>query len=140
VANALADLEQAETGGRTPETLVLRGRLHRYQGQNLEALAALEQALQLDPGHLKARINRAGLLADLESPAEGLQELERLLDDPRVKGEWRVKAQLQHAGLLAVVGQLDQALAEVDLAEAMPEAAVHRDVIDAFRARIQAAR
>ena len=91
---------------RAADLWSLRGVMLRQRNRPVEALAALDQALALDPQHLAARANRGNVLMDLGRAAEAESVFAELLD-----GEPGNAAFLRlHGQALARLGRRDAAI------------------------------
>jgi len=102
---------------RSPEALYQKGSIAHQQANPKAALSAYDQALQIEPGHVEARVARAGLYVDLGRDADAAADVVEL--QKRSPGEPRaayLKALLAEragdaaaarAALREVVGLLD---------------------------------
>ncbi|MFC3068738.1 O-linked N-acetylglucosamine transferase, SPINDLY family protein [Phenylobacterium soli] len=84
----------------------LRGVLLRQLGRFPEALAALDQALKIDPSSKSPQVNRGNILLDMKEPAKAEQVFTKLVRaDPR-----NAEYQRQLARALHFQGRTDQAM------------------------------
>ena len=94
----------------------LHSRIREALGQDLQAVAALERVLELEPGRIPVAVRLAGIChSRLRQPAKAA----RVLDDMVKKSADRSSALLARATFLGMHGQPDEAAA--DLARAIQE-------------------
>ncbi|MBL8327062.1 MAG: tetratricopeptide repeat protein [Rubrivivax sp.] len=90
-----------------PSTLANLALVRQRLGRPAEALAAIEQALQAEPGDVPAWFHRGQLLQQLQRPAEALAAYERLLALQATHGT----AWMQRGSLLKDMGRFAEAAA-----------------------------
>jgi tetratricopeptide (TPR) repeat protein len=107
---AAEDLQQAQDrGGVTVDWYMLLARYHLGQRDMQQCLGALNELLAIDPTHIKARINRAGIYATLQSPERGLRELDALLQED-MPDHWRARTLAARIDPLVRLERFDEAL------------------------------
>lgn len=75
-------------------------------GENITAEEAFEQALELDPKHVKSHLNLARVLIDMSRPVEALEKIHEALEiDPQSNVAYRLKGRAYHE-----LGQAEEAI------------------------------
>jgi tetratricopeptide (TPR) repeat protein len=117
------------------------GRAHNElkAGRLQGAQEALARALEIDPGHPRARRLEATLLGLVDDDREALRALERWLaeteDDPRVSERERMEARLDRVGLELDLGRFNDAAVHLDESRPTePEAAWRAELYRAVAA------
>ncbi len=123
LAAALGAFERGlATGSRSAELLYNAGLVRAMGGEPERALGRLEQALAIDPAHLAARENLAGVLCSIGRYREGLEHyalaVEQSPDDPATR-LLMARAHLALGEIAGAEGQLERAL---ELDPKLPEA------------------
>ena len=87
---ALEDIEEAIIIEENPSFICCRGRIFRHLGKYDEALASYNWALELDPDHIIALLNKGFMLCeDLNRPDEALNYLKRAVElEPNFPLAW----------------------------------------------------
>ena len=116
VSAATSHVDAAEVHGQKAITAYIRGNIAATKGQLKQALYHYSDCLTLDPGHIRARLNRSSVHMGMNEAKKALDDAETLLDlapqliVARVRradahmhlGEWEAAAQqfkhvLEHA-------------------------------------------
>ena len=116
VSAATSHVDAAEVHGQKAITAYIRGNIAATKGQLKQALYHYSDCLTLDPGHIRARLNRSSVHMGMNEAKKALDDAEALLDlapqlvVARVRradahmhlGEWEAAAQqfkhvLEHA-------------------------------------------
>jgi MSHA biogenesis protein MshN len=135
------------TGAQKAESEYRRAMLGLQEGRVAEAIAALEQALKLEPRHDAARQTLVGLLVEAKRPDEAIRLLQNGLTlEPRQPGMAMLLARLQIErggnGIDTLMRSLPYAGGNGDyhafLAGALQRQARHRESAEQYRAALQA--
>ena len=93
---SVSDTGRQTSAPQRAESEYRRALAHLQEGRISDAIAALEQALKLDPGHEAARQTLVGLLIENKRPDEAMRQLQlALAADPRQPAMAMLLARLQ---------------------------------------------
>ena len=124
-----------------------RALAHLQEARVGEAIAALEQALKLEPGHEAARQTLVGLLIEAKRPDEAMRQLQQALAfDPRQPAMAMLLARLQIEGGASGIDTLQRSLAYAGgnadyhafLAGALQRQGRHADAAEQYAAALRA--
>lgn len=80
VDRATSHVDAAEVRGQNATTAYIRGNIAAAKGHLKQALFHYSDGLTLDPGHIRARLNRSSVNMGLNEPQQALDDAELLLD------------------------------------------------------------
>ena len=135
------------TASQRAETEYRRGLATLQEGRTGDAIAALEQSLQIDPRHEAARQTLVGLLIENKRPDEAMRQLQQALGaDPRQPAMAMLLARLQiergGAGVDTLLRTLPFAAGNADyhafLAGALQRQQRHREAAEQYQAALRA--
>lgn len=73
-------IDVADINGETPLISYVRGNISARKGEFEKALVYFNETLEMDPGHIRARLNRCSVNLLLENPTSSLDDSEELLE------------------------------------------------------------